>query len=59
MDLQVANDITEFVGGKSRVGGSRQIMKPKFGFPVARANVNMRGLAPFIGIEEGAKGSPA
>jgi hypothetical protein len=34
-------------------------MKPKFGFLAVRTNVNMRGLASFIGIEEGAKGSPA
>jgi hypothetical protein len=55
----MANDITEFVRGKSRIGSNRQIMKPKFGFRVTRTNVNMRGLASFIGIEEGAKGSPA
>ena len=55
----MANDITEFVGGKSRIGDNRQIMKPKFGFLVARTNVNMRRLTSFIGIEEGAKRSPA
>jgi hypothetical protein len=59
MESQVSKDITEFVRGKSRIGGNRKIMKPKFGLLVARTNVNMRGLAPFIGVEEGAKGSPA
>src|SRR5260370_1621872 len=55
----MANNITEFVGGKSRIGGNRQIMKPKFGFLVARTNVNMCKLTSFIGIEEGAKRAPA
>jgi hypothetical protein len=53
MELQVANDITEFVRGKSRVGGNRQIMEPKFCFLIACTNVNMRGFTSFIGIVEG------
>jgi hypothetical protein len=35
------------------------IMEPKFGFLVAGTNVDMRGLTSFIGIEEGAEGTPA
>jgi hypothetical protein len=48
----MTKDITEFVRGESRINRNRQAMKPEFGFLVAHANVNMGGLAPFIGIEE-------
>jgi hypothetical protein len=48
MELQMTNNITKFMRGKSRTGGNRQIMKPKFGFPVARTNMNVRRLTSFI-----------
>jgi hypothetical protein len=59
MEPHVTNDITRLVCSKSCVCGKREVMKPKFGFFVARANMNMWGLAPFIGIEEGPIATPA
>jgi hypothetical protein len=48
MKPQVTNDITKLVRGKSGVCGKREVMKPKFGFFVACADVNMRRLAPSL-----------
>ncbi|MEA2879958.1 MAG: hypothetical protein QOF14_5154 [Hyphomicrobiales bacterium] len=56
MSLQVADNIAKFMGRIPDTQGNRKVMQPDFGFPVARTDVDMRGLAAFIGIEERAIG---
>ena len=48
----MANDIAEFARGKPHIHRHAEIMEPEFDFFVAGTNVNVRGLIPFIGIEE-------
>jgi hypothetical protein len=57
MESQVAEDITELVRGKSGVGREREVVKPKFGFTVPGADVNVRWLATLVRVEEGPVGS--
>src|SRR5882757_3893073 len=59
MRSQMANNNTEFMGRESHIDGDREVMKPVFGFLVARAHVNVGGLAAFVGIEEGPIRAPA
>ena len=59
MQFQMANDITEFVRWKSSICGNSKIVKPDLRFFVAGADMNVRGLVPFIGIEESPVRTPA
>ena len=58
MKSHVPEDITELVCGKSGVRRDRQVMEPKFDLTVSGANVNVRGLATLVRVEEGPVGSP-
>jgi len=46
------DNITEFVGWKTRVDGQREVVQPELGLLAAGSNVNVRRLAAFVGIEE-------
>src|SRR5262245_32036108 len=56
---QMTQNITEFVRRESDVHSDAEVVEPEFGFPLARADMNVGGLAPLVGIEEGAIGPPS
>jgi hypothetical protein len=56
---QVANNIAEFVRGKANIGGNSEIVKPKFGFSIARSDMNMGRLAAFVRVEIDAVRTPS
>jgi hypothetical protein len=54
LGFQVPHNSTKLMGRVSGVHGNAEVVQPKFGFAVSRANMNMRGLAALVRIEEGA-----
>ena len=57
--LQMTENIANFMDRKPGVDRDTQIMKPKLGFFIAAAHMNVRGLTAFIIIKEGPVRSPA
>jgi hypothetical protein len=55
----MANDTAEFVSGKPHIDCHGNIMEPELGFFIALANMDVRRLIAFVGIEEGSIGTPA
>jgi hypothetical protein len=56
---KLADNSADFVSGKSRIDGDREVVEPELGLEVSGPDVDMRRLAALIGIKEGAIGSPA
>jgi hypothetical protein len=48
MSLQVPDNIAKFMRGKPGIDCKSQIVKPKFGFPAARANMDVSRLVAFV-----------
>jgi len=48
IQLQMANNIANFVHRKPGIDGDTEIMEPEFGLFVAGPNVDMRGLIAFV-----------
>src|ERR1700681_4081750 len=44
---QVAENTTDFMGGKSRIHRDREVVQPEFCFEIASPDVNVRRLAAF------------
>ena len=59
MRFQIADNITKFMRGKSGVEGDGEVVQPEFGFPAARANMDMRRFTALVGVEIRAVRSPA
>jgi hypothetical protein len=57
--FQMANNIADFMRGKPGIQRDRYVVRPEFGFFIAAADVDMRGLIAFVRIEEGAIGNPS
>jgi hypothetical protein len=48
IQLQVTDNIADFMRGKPGIHGDSEVMKPEFGFFIAAADVNVRRLVAFI-----------
>jgi hypothetical protein len=55
----VADNIADFMSGKSRIDRDRQVVKLELGFEISGLDMNMRRLAALVRIEERAIWSPA
>jgi hypothetical protein len=55
---QMPDNSADFVGGKSRIDGDREVMQPELGFEISGPDVDMRRLPAFVRIEERAIRSP-
>ena len=58
MRSQVPDDIAELVRGKPHIHCHGRIVKPKLEFLVTGTNVDVRGLIPFVRVEEGTRWPP-
>jgi len=56
---QVADNSADFMGGKSRIDGDRQVVKPYLGFGITRPDMDMGRFSAFVRIKERTIGSPA